>query len=350
MFVAIRSNDAGRVTSIDPAWDNQTHLLRELAQNGELLCPGCRQQLWLRTGEVRRRHFAHRSLTDCPLENQSAETLESKAQLYLFLQKKFPDAVALDKAIGNPGLDRIVDVLVETGSGVKFAYWVFDREQRDRDGFCPYRSLAGVFAHFIHAGSTLRQESPDELKLSASQRGFISSSDFDEAVAMRGAGHLSFYQVETSTLSIYRGLYCVHRPNLYRWKALRQGCLESALISPKTGEVLFSEDEEARKTWRQQRCRDERLVYTCEMTHIGLKGLLNPGKEGPRNDGEPLDETKSETQLPSLNGPFRCEDCGIETTDWSSATPSAGTCVCKSCTHKRWERTRGSTPDIVGSE
>jgi hypothetical protein len=340
MFVAIRSNDDGRVTSIDPAWDNQTQLLRELAQNGELLCPGCRQQLWFRTGEVRRRHFAHRSLTDCPLENQSAETLEVKAQLYLFLQTKFPDAVALDKVIGNPGLDKIVDVLVETGSGAKFAYWVFDREQRDRDAFWPYRSLAGVFAHFIHAGSTLRQDFPDQIKLSASQREFISSTDFDAAVAMEGAGHLNFYQVETSTLSIYRGLYCVHRPNLYRWKALRQGHLDSALVSPKTGEILHLEDEEARRTWRQQKRKHEQLVSSAP--EIGLKSSVNPATEAPRENGEPLDETKSQTQLPSLNGPFRCEDCGIETTEWSSATPSAGTCVCKSCTHKQWERTRAS--------
>jgi hypothetical protein len=341
MFVAIRSNDAGRVTSIDPAWDNQTHLLRDLAQSGELLCPGCRQQLWLRTGEVRRRHFAHRSLTACPLENQSAETLEVKAQLYLFLQKKFPNSVSLDKAIGNPGLDKIVDLLVETGSGVKFAYWVFDREQRDRETFFPYRSLAGVFAHFIHTASTLRQDSTDQIKLSASQREFISSSNFDAAVAGEGAGHLHFYQMETSILLIYRGLYCAHRPNLYRWNAHRQGCLDSALISPKTGEILFSEDEEARKTWRQKR-REEELVYTSPLTNIGHKGSANPAREGPWDDGNPLDETKSTTLLPGLNGPFRCEDCGTETTEWSSATPSAGTCVCKSCTIKRWERTRAS--------
>jgi hypothetical protein len=239
MFVAIRSNDAGRVTSIDPTWDNQAHLLRDLAQSGELLCPGCRQQLWLRTGEVRRRHFAHRSLTDCPLENQSAETMEVKAQLYLFLQKKFPDAVALDKAIGNPDLDKRADLLVETGSGIKFAYWIFDREQRDREAFFPYRYLDGVSAHFIHTASTLRQNSIDQVQLSASQRAFISSSDFDMAVAREGAGHLSFYQVETSNLLIFRGLYCVHRPNLYRWGAFRQGCLDYALISPKTGEILF---------------------------------------------------------------------------------------------------------------
>jgi len=346
MFVAIRSNDARRVTSIDPSWDDRLDLMRDLAQSGELLCPGCHQQLWLRTGEIRRRHFAHRRLTDCPLGNQSAEVLEVKAQLFLWLQKKFPDAVALDKAIGKPGLDKVVDLLVKLDSGVNFAYWVFDREQRNRDDFSPYRSLSGVFAHFIHTGSTLRKHDTSEITLTASQRAFICCSDFDTCVAGEGSGHMGFYQVEASTLLIYRGLHCVHPPNVYCWKALRQGGLDSALISPKTGEIVFPEDEQARKTWRQKRT-NEKCGFSSPKTTIDLEGLKSSDKltanQGSSDVSQPLSGIVAASQPMNLRGPFRCEDCGTETTDWTSATPSAGTCLCKSCSHKRWEWRRTST-------
>jgi len=341
VFVAIRSTEAGRVTSIDPDWDDQTSVLRDLARRGQLLCPGCRQLLWLRTGEVRRRHFAHRSLTDCPLAHQSAETLEVKAQLYLFLQKKFPGAVALDKAIGDIDRDRIVDLLVESGSGLRFAYWVFDREQRDREVFFAYRSAPGVHTHFIHTASTLRPDCANRIKLSASQRYFISSSRFDVAIAGEGAGHLNFYQVETAKLFIYRGLSCVHRPNLYGWNRLRQGDLDSALISPKKGEIVFAEDEAARASWKQSRTPAQN-AYAAPPKSSGTKRSEHLAQERPVELARPLAGTELAPEAPSLMGPFRCEECGMETTEWSSATPSAGTCVCKTCTRKRWEAKRAA--------
>ena len=77
MFAAQRISDRSRVTSISSQWDDNEEVLRELARSGELVCPGCEQLLWLRTGEVRRRHFAHRDLSECPIGKQSPEVLEA---------------------------------------------------------------------------------------------------------------------------------------------------------------------------------------------------------------------------------------------------------------------------------
>lgn len=70
MFVALHTANGSRVTSIASDWDDRLRALRELAANGQLVCPGCKQLLWLRISRKRRRHFAHRHLADCPLARQ----------------------------------------------------------------------------------------------------------------------------------------------------------------------------------------------------------------------------------------------------------------------------------------
>jgi len=337
MFVALRTTDRSRVTSIAAQWDHRLDALRELAASGQVVCPGCEQRLWLRTGVKRRRHFAHRQLADCPLAHQSPELLEAKAQFYQWLESKYPGRVHLDMAIGLPGRDAPMDLLVEPAPGRKFAYWVFDRQQRGRDEILSYRNLSGVRVHFIHTHPTLVQHSETEIALTASQRDFIGSSDFDASVGH--GGHLHFLNGEDSRLRIYRGLWCVHAPNLYEWKALREDLLSAARISPKTGEIVFPEDVAARERWRQKLAREKRAQAAAPVTSppkraevimLEAEGAIEPEPVKPATRVE-------EPGTPPLNlrGPFRCEDCGTETLDWSSASPSAGTCICRTCTIKR---------------
>jgi len=144
MFVALRTTDRSRVTSLDVRWDFRLDALRELAASGRLVCQGCEQKFWLRTGVKRRRHFAHRQLADCPLAHQSPELLEVKAQLYQWLRSKYPGEVHLDMAIGVPGWEKCIDLLVEAAQGRKFGYWAFDRQQRARDEFLASQHLPGM--------------------------------------------------------------------------------------------------------------------------------------------------------------------------------------------------------------
>jgi hypothetical protein len=340
MFVALRTADGSRVTSIASDWDDRLGILRELAATGQLECPGCKQLLWLRISRKRRRHFAHRHLADCPLAHQSAELLEVKAQLFKWLETKYPGKVHLDMAIGVPGWDRLIDLLLEPRPGRKFAYWVFDRQQRSREEILAYQRLVGVHVHFIHAQSTLAQHSVAEIALTASQRDFVTPSDYDACLPFGGNGHLHFLDEADSKLRIYRGLRCVHAPNLYAWEALRVDSLSEAKISPVTGEIVLGEDVAARREHRQKLQQRKATDLTA--------GSRAPSahQEAPHSEGEVRTaETSVDDQEPTaprlnINGPFRCEDCGVETMDWSEATPSAGTCVCRRCLAERWLRKR----------
>ena len=341
MFVALRTVDRSRVTSLAAQWDNRLDVLRELAASGQLMCPGCEQRLWFRIGLRRRRHFAHRHLADCPLAHQSEEVQEVKAQLFKWLETKYGGKVHLDMAIGVPGWDKLVDLVVEAGPKRKFAYWIFDRQQRAREDLLGYRRLPGVCVHFIHTQSTRTMHSPTEIALTASQRDFMSSSEYDTSMGWAGYGHLHFLDGEDAKLRIYRGLMCVHSPNLYAWEALREDALSAARISPMTGEIVLPEDVAARTKWKQKQ-KEEKAVRPHlpeERCPASVPAAL--AEALPEPNGPPAAIEEPAALSLNLNGPFRCEDCGIQTKDWSSAAPSAGTCVCRSCTRERHQRLTG---------
>ena len=332
MFVALMTTDGSRVTSIAPQWDSSEEDLRKLAETGQLVCPGCRQTLWLRSGTERRRYFAHRNLAECPLEAQSAEVWEAKAQLYRWLETKYPGKVNLDIGIGVAGLDKTVDLLLEPEPGRKFAYWVFDRRQRNRAELLPYRSRKDVQVHFIHTQAALKLHSETEIALTTSLRDFIQCSDFDESVAIYPHGHLHFLLRAESKLCIYRGLRCALGPNLFGWEVRREDSLAVALLCPKTGEFVFAEDEAARKEWDRRRERMSAPGVPARMaTEAPSIRRPNSSRESP--DGQ----IRGNLSL-DINGPFRCVKCGTETKDWMEATPSAGICICRNCFNKRRRR------------
>jgi len=337
MFVALNTKHRTRVTSIDPKWDNAEEALRELAAAGELVCPGCEQFLWLRTGTSRRRHFAHRSLADCPLAHQSVEVSEVKAQLYRWLQAKYPSKVSLDVTLEVGGRGMNMDLVVERENGAKFAYLVFDRQQRDREDIFAFHGTKGLALHFIHTTTTLKVEGGESLLLTASQRDFIQVSRFDSGVGLGGRGHLYFVSPEESTVSIYRGLYCAHEPNVYRYGVLRFGTLNSALISPASGEIVFDEDVKARKAWQER--QTAKPLATASAQPASIPAPVKPERKVVVTE-------KTEEPSMNLEGPFKCEDCGAVTKEWSQASPSGGTCICRACSKKRWVKARSehSTP------
>ena len=344
MFVALRTTDRSRVTSLAAAWDERLGELRQLAASGQLRCPGCEQLLWFRIGIKRRRHFAHRHLADCPLAHQSPELLEARAQLFKWLETKYGGRVQLEVPVGASGQAMSIDLVVEPQPGSQFAYWVFDRQQRSRQELLAYGGRPAVQVHFIHTQSTLVRHSASAIALNASQRDFISASEYDGYTGFSGDGHLHFLDVEEAKLRIYRGLRCVHAPNLFAWVALREEVLSAARISPKSGEIVVSDDVAAREEWKQKLAEQERARQAREAERA-RRALAAPqpaaisAPEVPHPSSEPPGGIeKAAAPSPDFNGPFRCEDCGLETTKWSSADPSAGTCVCRNCAKRRHQR------------
>jgi hypothetical protein len=337
MFVAYDKLTKLRVTSLDHEWSTRLMELREWVQSERLICPGCQQSLWLRTGELRRRHFAHRQLADCPLGSDSAEVMEIKAQLYEWLSSKYPGRVELDVDLQIEGWQKPADLVLAPAHGERFVYFVFDRQQRCRERLLQGSRNAEQSVHFIHTQTTHQQDpGANALKLSASQRDFICWSDYDRPT-WPAEGHLYFIDGQRARLTIYRGLTCIHSPNLYSWTIRREDLLTEALISPKTGEILFAADIKTQKSWMAE--RDERNKSEADRKRQTSDAVAAERRSNNMQE----DHTASRPEPPkvemapaNLNGPYRCEDCGQETTDWSSATPSLQTCVCKSCSRNRW--------------
>jgi hypothetical protein len=366
MFVAHDKVTAERVTSIDPQWNGCVEQLRQWARDGRLVCPGCEQMLWLRTGELRRRHFAHRQAAECPLDKESPEVMEAKAQLYEWLMSKYPGKVALDVDLKISGWEKPADLVLSADARLQFVYFVFDRQQRHREALLRWSCDRHV--QFIHTEST-HDRTRKRIKLTALQRECIAWTEYDEPMTW-GGGHLYFVDTRTSRLSIYRGLACVHEPNVYSWGVERTGPLQTALIRPKTGELVFAADVETRQAAlreeqerearqheeprkeeerkardREERRREreridrefqERIRITAESAASRTVDVI-PAQQKPI---APSPEPVPPPATINLQGPFRCESCGVETMEWSSASPAQGTCVCKHCTKLKWEAAR----------
>ncbi len=321
MFVAVNTSNRARVTSISSEWDGQVEALRDMTSNGELVCQGCEQLLWLRTGEKRRRHFAHRTLKDCPLAKKSPEVLEAQFHLYRWLDGRYPGKVELDLAPPGANGPAIVDIHVKIGSEKTVLFWIFDRQQRNRQWMIDSAQLPGMLTQFVHTESTLKLHSDDEIALTASQRDFIVCSDFDRSVGMGYRGHHYFLNSKDGTLSVFRGLRCVHAPNLFGWQLKREFQVMDAELQEETGEIVCAEDLTDLMEWRE--------AITHEVN--SKSKMLHKWQETVESE----DALKKDALI-FLTGPFRCEDCGEMTSDWTSSKPGAGTCVCRRCNEMRW--------------
>jgi hypothetical protein len=374
MFVAKDMQTGLRVTSIAAEWLGRPEELRALADADRLACPGCEQRVRFRRPQFYRQHFAHRHLLDCPLARQSAEVLEAKAQLYDWLSSKYPRAVELDVDLQLPGCTLVADLTVRPGPGPVFAYWVFDRQQREREALADLVSRRNSRYHVIHTQSTYRRREDGLLELTASQRDFVGSSQYDRP--LNWEAHLYFLDSERGALRICRGLLCIHRPNLYEVERDRTGLLTAALIRPKTGELLFPEDVAELETWEAEQAAERARREVAEKERRAREAALAEARARERAEAQARREAQQRaraaeqqareaqraaerarrwaemqaaataaTDRPAappeppayaaLNQPLRCEDCGTLTTRWSVAHPGRGTCVCRDCLRKR---------------
>ncbi|WP_303973146.1 competence protein CoiA [Streptococcus merionis] len=75
-------------------------------------CPGCQSQVRLKKGKINRPHFAHATLAQCQFftENESAEHLNLKGQLYRWARKSQIDQVSLEHCL--PELGQIADLML----------------------------------------------------------------------------------------------------------------------------------------------------------------------------------------------------------------------------------------------
>ena len=165
MFKALDTELGRHLVSLDPVWDEQVEALRGWGRAGRLVCPVCRQAVLLRAGEIMRRHFAHKDLSQCPLGRESAEVLAGRAALYAWLKTKFPDGVTLEKQFeANPAddyqLPRGVDCWVERPGRRGLAYWLVDGkiDPDDRMRIPLFIEAHGAVLTWVFCRATLGEE------------------------------------------------------------------------------------------------------------------------------------------------------------------------------------------------
>jgi hypothetical protein len=338
MFVAKDRELKTRVNSLDPELGSRMEELRALTTSGRLVCPGCEQELTLRMGEIRRPHFAHRKVSECPLAKQSADVLEAKAKLYKWLCTKYPGLVEMDVNLQIPDWDRFADLVVHAPNGKIFAYWIFDRSPKNRWGL-RYFNSEHIMRNILFAESALHKEADGALRLSAAQRDFIVTSDFDP---LRGFGHLHFIEPATGKLTIYRAFHCVCEPNMYTSNYVREAPLASALICPLSGEIVLAEDvEEYRHQMElKKRCGiyvppiAPRIPPPLKEPPVAYKPI--PLKEQPAiykpqpRQPQPPAVTVVPPE-PEWDGFYTCEMCGIRTKETNVILSVRKTCVCPAC-------------------
>lgn len=333
MFVATDKELGARVISLDPAWVSRFWDLRAWVTSGRLVCPGCKQKLLFRAGDVRRPHFAHRAHSECPQDKQSAEVLEAKAQLYGWLITKYPGQIDMDMDLHIPDWDGSADLVVRADEAKAFAYWIFDHSPRNREGLLN-RMPSGVNRQVIFTESA-RKTLGNSVLLTKAQRELISATRFDES---KWRGHLHFFDTKTRMLTLYRGLYCIHEPSSYCWGKVHEAELVDYRICAASGEIIAADDFEHEEVLPTRLSRSMSVAESGAVEDRGRPVLDNeaqpvaPAKDPSRfSFGSMREDFRREVDVSWLSRALKCELCGEETTEYSSSKPGEGTCVCRAC-------------------
>lgn len=319
MFVALDITLTTRVTSLDPKWKDRFEELRAMAASDRLVCPYCKQTLLFKVGELRRPHFAHRVLSECPQSKQSAEVLEAKAKLYEWLCTKYPDQVEMDEDLHIAGWDRFADLAVHVTAEKTFAYWIFDCSPKNREALLKHHS-ENIAKNILFTTGALHKEENSTLRLSKAQRDFMKPSDFDP---LSGFGHIHFLDAESGQLTIYRALKRICTSSLHEYNFRRETPLTSALICPNSGEIIVQEDIDEYQ--RQQNFKKQNPLFTPSTTpKTAMRTQRNPVISGSQSKAVIAPE-------PLWDGFYICQMCGIKTKETKLIQSANKTCICPKC-------------------
>ncbi len=385
MFISLQQTTGSRITSLSKQWRDREEELRKLGQSDELICPHCKELVTFRCGEINRPHFAHRQDTKCPLKgNRSPQEIEAKAQLYEALEHTWPDEVQMDVMLD--GETQPIDILLLKNGEPFAAYWTLSRTIRNWDAFTAPAENHQIRYHIIYTGDA-HKHPEDQLILQKQQRDQIHHSQEFDSCEFANHGHLSFIDIESSQLVIYRGLTCVHSPNGYQYELKRTAPLRQLHINT-NGELITSEDisytkelailikqrqeelhrrieekhrrerEEAEarakrlisQQQRQQKTKQRQCIYCHQDTDAWA--LFRPGgkcvchaclpnhkQQNPNSAAGVL--KRAETAARPKIGVYTCVYCKKETSEWSIMSNANKTCVCKECLPEHNRRRTG---------
>jgi hypothetical protein len=332
MYKVLHQPSGQEITILDPRWREQIDYLRTLDKRDVLVCTGCKQPVRVRAGKVKRWHFAHKHLQNCPFERESPTLLKTRAVLYNWLVNKFgPDAVTIEKRLHPPVFPRHVDCWVEKG-GLAFAYWIFDRRlpPDERDNLKSGFGNTDVRVNWVFVTDLMRVDQEfmqDRLHLTTTERAFMQESAFDQAwqTHFEYLGmSLHYLDADQENLITYRNLSVIHMPQLYAGTRLEHSLAE-LLASTSTGEFIHPGEVQQLQQRRQEIERQE------QQAEQRLRKAREFFGQKPQSKSA---SSVVEKQTPRTQ-PFEragiCRICGTETADWVTYYGPTKECICRDC-------------------
>lgn len=340
VFKAIDTETYQAVVSLDAKTEGQVSKLRQKGHSDLLQCQTCKEKVRFRAGDHRRPHFAHKTLANCPTKNESAEMLEARAVLYDFLKTKFSAAVTIEKRLDGSALPRPIDCWIEHQE-LKVAYWLIEGRLSEDDQQTISSTVAKHYASlvWVFLSTAIKRPESDEklLKLSTTERSVMATSELNLIHGTTQCGTLHYLDSHAKTITTFRALSCVHRPQIYIGKEI---CSPLADINIRrgTGEFIHPGEWEAfvQIQGQIQKIKDRERLW---------KEKLESSQISPRSSAPILPRKIAPFPQPppyssSSSGRIgQCEFCGEFTSEWWLYDGKTGKCRCKKC--QRLEREKG---------
>jgi len=322
-----------------------------MAAKNRLVCQGCKQPVRVKAGKRRRWHFAHKHRKNCPLESASPALIEARRILFEWFVSIFGES-QVDLEIIRPQLPfpRPVDVQVQTGLDC-CSVWIIETQLHPDIRQIIHESLDSLHEpYLIIFLSNMHHPLPEQagkILLSTTEREFIINSDFDllhHQLENPVGGSLNYLDVKTGTITTYRDVMCIHKPQVFTGRILSSS-LPNAGVDLGRGSIVHPREGAELEKYLLR--RDHRRVKLEESRQILGKILdrMLPAEEtenkkdfGDRNPGRICSDPILNPTYPSsanlLSKQAKCMYCGEITQDWWYLDKATGLCKCRDCLKK----------------
>jgi len=335
MFKALHKPSGEEIIILEPRWRRQLDTLRLLDAQDDLVCQGCLQPVRVRAGDVKRWHFAHKHLQNCPYEFESPGLLQCRAVLYEWLVSQLGEGVVtLEKKTHLP---RPVDCWITSASG-DVCYWIIDSRMPPVERQNLSAGLAGMCSHpaWVFSASMLHldDDSLERIYLTTTERAFMQHTEYDEAVQSTYASpgsSLHYLDADLEALITFRGLQVYHHPQLYAGHR-HENPLSQVRLVPQTGEFVHPGEDERLGRYRTAILAREREQQKTEQ-RINRKITELFGKMKTQAGVPARTSVASLRQLenPGETGLPKCVFCGQATDDYWYLNRIDNTCKCRDC-------------------
>ncbi len=342
MFGAVDPLEDRKINAIAPEWAEPAALesLRQWCREDRIRCPHCRAPVLIKAGEIKIRHFAHRSVADCPYADEDAEKLRGRQILYEWLVAKTgQEAVELEAKVDWMELPVPLDVLVSY-EGRRYGYCFLHRNVREAGQRSAIRSAvtcASALGRPLHLVFSTQLLAPIEgdrgrVRLSPTLRELFVTSEYDGP--HQEGGTLHFLDPESRLLTSLRGLSLYHAPQAFRFGKRWATPVSEVCLRPSNGEIVHPGEHEAWTAWREaerKRCADGPLLISWGASSRNDERVQCVEQNVPIRPNEATVAAEPVKPRPGSVAP--CVLCGVLTheDDYIVYDGKTMTCKCREC-------------------